>query len=247
MTQRDLKQDVRTAMNELGKSIDGGNDETIDTKIRAVSEARRTANGSWLRKVSFATIVMLFLACVSAVWFAYGLRPRGRGWSGWSPTRTGAMWGIVIVVIIMFGLTLWRFQEGGLFGFAKGADGRLSTSRFQAGMWTVVVAFAFLYFTIQLRFAAGQMADAFNRIFRGFDAGYLILLGGPFAAFAIARSVTSVKIQAGDLQKVQADEAQIRDLFANDHGSPSLTDTQFRKHSPGARRVMVRAAWGDGR
>lgn len=57
---------------------------------------------------------------------------------------------------------------------------------------------------------------------------YLVLLGGPFVAFVIAKSMTSWKVQNGQLRKVNTDSSPtVAQVFQNDDGATSLVDAQY--------------------
>jgi IPT/TIG domain len=58
---------------------------------------------------------------------------------------------------------------------------------------------------------------------------YLILLGGPFAALALARATVTTKTDAGTLQKTVATDGtpSLRQALTGDDGNTDLVDTQY--------------------
>jgi hypothetical protein len=56
---------------------------------------------------------------------------------------------------------------------------------------------------------------------------YLLLLGGPFAAAALASASTASKAAAKQIQPVQAAKPAAADLVTSTTGDPSLSDAQF--------------------
>lgn len=120
-----------------------------------------------------------------------------------------------------------------------GADGRWSTSKTQALLWTYVVLFGLIalfvadYLDLDLSGAAAK--DEPGR--QGFGdielrPEYLLLLGGPFAAAIMARGLVSTKLQAGQIVKPnEADDRNtvngLRDLISNDAGNADLIDFQY--------------------
>jgi hypothetical protein len=83
-----------------------------------------------------------------------------------------------------------------------GADGRLSTSKFQIFLWTMGMAYALAYLT-GISVFLNKSVLALNG---GDTAGtawsdYLILLGGPFAAGVLAKFAVVSKLTGGSLDK----------------------------------------------
>lgn len=132
--------------------------------------------------------------------------------------------GVVTVALVL--LWIWQRGNGGFLSPLRGADGRLSTSYTQGGLWTVLVAFAFAFFAARLAF--GSFAEtAFAAAAASFVPTYLLLLGGPFAAAALAGLNYGIRADDGSIQKTQAYGSQLRDIVADDSGRASLNDSQF--------------------
>lgn len=146
----------------------------------------------------------------------------------------------------------WKFP--GVKGITTGKDGRASTSKFQAAMWTYVVLFALLsllwgYGLVELLGnlfdveAAERLREPLTRGFRGFlDEGlsetYLILLGLPLASAVTSKAITATKVESGSIvkpSKVEAAQAgdpaantsTAQELVSDDDGSVDLGDFQF--------------------
>ncbi|KQO97595.1 hypothetical protein [Leifsonia sp. Leaf264] len=143
------------------------------------------------------------------------------------------LWSAAAATVLTLGLLaiISRLtQPRGLIGVLIGKDGRFSTSSFQAWIWTVVLAWAFIYLVF-VGVLTGHWVPA-EALPAGTDglpisADYLLLLGGPFAALVLVQQIDSSKVAAGDLQKVPTGEPQIKDLVSNDAGTTDLIDTQY--------------------
>lgn len=182
--------------------------EAADKLMRERGEERPES----LRKSgrTFAGFAVALLV-VAVVWAAAN-RPPG-GLPRWELPAA--------VAVVLAALVLLRWLFGGtqpLFALVTGGDNRVSTSKVMVAAWTLSIAFALLYFTFK---------GTINREFV-IDPLYLLLLGGPFAAWVLAGAATQTKLADGSLQKVDAAETQpLRDTLSTDNGEPSLTDTQY--------------------
>lgn len=132
--------------------------------------------------------------------------------------------GVVTAAVAL--LWIWQRPNGGFLSALRGADGRLSTSYTQGGLWTVLVAFAFALFAARLAFGTLKTSD-FTAAAQSFVPTYLLLLGGPFAAAALAGLNYGIRKDDGSIQKTEAYGAQLRDIVADDSGRTSLNDSQF--------------------
>jgi hypothetical protein len=138
-------------------------------------------------------------------------------------------WALALTLIVVtFGLVvlyLAHREEGGFLQPLQGADGRLSTSYVQGGLWTILLTIAFGFFAAQLAF--GASVDDFKQAFAAFIPSYLLLLGGPFAAVAAMRLNYGVRQGDGTIQKTDALGMQLKDIVSDDAGRTSLNDSQF--------------------
>ena len=66
-----------------------------------------------------------------------------------------------------------------------GSDGRISTSKTVALVWTFLLAAVFLELIVMV-FVIPDSDP--NTVFKGDVSGYLLLLGGPFASAVLAES-----------------------------------------------------------
>lgn len=129
----------------------------------------------------------------------------------------GFVYATLLTLVVLGGLSMHMRADGGLRQFLIGRDGRFSTSQTQAALWTVAVFFLLAH--LLLRRVPGQF-DELNET-------YLLLLGGPYAAWVLGGAITRGKLSTQDIQKVTTPEAQVRDLVCDDDGRANLTDAQF--------------------
>jgi hypothetical protein len=90
-------------------------------------------------------------------------------------------------------------RKYGWIAIVIGADGRVSTSKVQAVLWTVLLAIAIAFLTGIVAFGPTSSTNLFDGVQW---EQYLILLGGPFAAAVLAKVTVVAKLQNGTLQKV---------------------------------------------
>ncbi len=162
----------------------------------------------------------------------------------WAPDHNNVWWSAAIGT---FGLTLSLLllyatnSQYRVFGWVVGFDGRVGTSKIQAALWTLLIAWILFCF-IGLTFIDGR-----TNLFEGFkvigklDNGdirteqtdvwsdYLILLGGPFASLVAAKGIVSAKVKNGTLQKTVGTHgaADLRQALQNDSGSTDVVDSQY--------------------
>jgi hypothetical protein len=141
------------------------------------------------------------------------------------------------LLILFLGLLLPALTGGqfGVWSVVIGTDKRISTSKTQMFLWTLLVAYILVYFTSRTWFGGVQhLFDGF--VPGGDNAGtnsawpdYLVLLGGPFAAAVISKAAVSTKVANGTIQKAQADDGDTTpaQVVTDDTGQPDLVDTQY--------------------
>jgi hypothetical protein len=131
---------------------------------------------------------------------------------------------------------------------AKGKDGRLSTSKFQGVMWTLVVLWALfgLLYALAISRIGGDLlgakgaAGAWDALSKGFEAflddgfegNYLLLLGFPLAGAISSKAITSSKVASGSVVKESKDDSETttnaaQELIGDDNGNPDLGDLQY--------------------
>ena len=165
-----------------------------------------------------------------------------------------ALWVAVIADLAIFAFLAAIVNPIGLL---LGPDNRLSTSRVNVGVWTVVIAFgiitlaAFAYGAAKYHIVnpcaskapksnAGDgicvnghatavgLLDLAHTFKGGLTPNYLVLLGAPFVTLAGSAFIVNRQIGAGDRQKVQSTgPAQFTDALTNDDGSADLVDSQY--------------------
>jgi hypothetical protein len=181
--------------------------------------ARRVERETWLpRLAARSLIVMWSIAFAIAFLSLIGRRSWDRYWS------LVIALGFVAVVLTVIGVG--QSRSGGFLSLVVGKDRRLSTSKTQAGLWTVVAVFTFAFFGAQYWLKVLSIEQA-GEGFAAFDERYLLLVGGPFAAAVLAKLATNTKTDNQTLQKTEADGPQAKDIVADDAGNTNLIDTQY--------------------
>jgi hypothetical protein len=107
------------------------------------------------------------------------------------------------------------------FALLLGEDGRLSTSKTIAALWTLLVA----YILLALIFVwPSDWSSALAKLW----PTYVLFLGGPYAALVLAKAAVSTRVAGRTLQKAQVPgEVRLSDLVGDDSGSPDLFDSQY--------------------
>jgi hypothetical protein len=108
-----------------------------------------------------------------------------------------------------------------ILGVLLGRDNRLSTSTTIAYLWTLVIVWILLSLII-------AWPSDWDTALKNLYPSYLLLLGGPYAAWVLARVAVSTKVANQTLQKPPGDgSAQLSDLVSGDDGNPDLFDMQY--------------------
>jgi hypothetical protein len=104
-----------------------------------------------------------------------------------------------------------------------GADDRVSTSKVQLAMWTLVLSYALLVIIFHnFAFPPGAL-----------DPRYLLLLGFPAGAAVGAKAITTGQMASGAISKKRAPSPKkrvstaISEIVANDQGDLDLGDAQY--------------------
>jgi hypothetical protein len=106
-----------------------------------------------------------------------------------------------------------------------GQDGRVSTSKTIAAVWTLVVAailFALVYASL---LDHSQALDATNA--SGVVGKYALLFGGPLGAAILAKGIVTRQVTQNPSAKTPAKSTSLTDLVANDGGDVDLGDFQY--------------------
>lgn len=145
---------------------------------------------------------------------------------------------------------LVKQRRRGVKALVMGADGRTSTSKLQAVLWTFTVLYAFLFLLLWGRsFGCGiddlteeqvascnQAAD--DRVHfaevtgRELQEDYYVLLGFPLGVAVAARALTTSKIASGSIVKEPNETSTgvasgLREVISNDDGETDLVDFQY--------------------
>lgn len=155
--------------------------------------------------------------------------------------RAQQAWALGILVVFL-GLVFWGLRavtgdravgarHGGL---VVGKDGRLSTSKAIALMWTLAIGYCLLTIVLMALLVSTKVPvphghvppDFIDNAFDNLSPQYLIAFGGPFASAVVSQAATRQKLDAGRLQKAQASRASVLDLVADDQGDLDLVDFQ---------------------
>jgi len=158
----------------------------------------------------------------------------------------GAVIAVGIIILIVLGRRYLAAREGNLnigrsIGFAirvwsresppgvtvprgllVGTDNRVSTSKTAAALWTVIL----IYFIASMALIFGSQPAKYQSLIQSISPLYLVLLGGPFAAAVLAKSIVSGSAAAGQTQKGQG-TPNVAQVFSDDGGNTDLVDTQY--------------------
>jgi hypothetical protein len=107
-------------------------------------------------------------------------------------------------------------------GLVVGTDNRVSTSKTAAALWTIIL----IYFIASMALIFGSQPAKYQSLIQSISPLYLVLLGGPFAAAVLAKSIVSGSAAAGQTQKGQG-TPNVAQVFSDDGGNTDLVDTQY--------------------
>jgi hypothetical protein len=107
-----------------------------------------------------------------------------------------------------------------------GTDGRLSTSKTMAILWTFALAYMLLVMGL-IAAAASEPGNTLSALISPTSGLYLVLIGGPFAAAVLAKATVSTGTATGRLQKSYSASTNLTDIIANDQGNTDLVDSQY--------------------
>jgi hypothetical protein len=179
-------------------------------------------------------------------------------------TRTWAGVSALVVLLVLLGLLHVatrsklaaddrpehiRQRRRGIKSLVIGTDGRASTSKVQALLWTLAIFYAFVFLLLWGRStscgdaevreqpqceAATRARSTFTRVVNGdLQPEYYVLMGFPLAAAVAARAITKAKVEDGVLEKpvVEQDAKGVvqglSEVVTNDKGETDLVDLQY--------------------
>ncbi|MFB9239403.1 IPT/TIG domain-containing protein [Plantactinospora siamensis] len=131
-----------------------------------------------------------------------------------------------------------KVRRAGLKSLVVGADGRASTSKLQAALWTYAVLFVLVYMVVLGRTplaptSGGRYGDAFAAFLAaGFRPEYVALLGLPVAGAVAAQGITTGKVVSQQLLKAPPTARPgvargLAETVSNDAGETDLLDLQY--------------------
>lgn len=131
-------------------------------------------------------------------------------------------------------------RRAGLKSLVVGLDGRASTSKTQAALWTYSVLFVLSYMLVIGRKPIDRvhtpMLSGLHGAFSAFinqplQPEYFALLGLPIAGAVAAKGITSGKVASGLLTKTTGTQSGVGtglgELISNDQGQTDLLDFQY--------------------
>ena len=141
-----------------------------------------------------------------------------------APAARAVRWGFLIGL----GIDAAVLIVGRLFGarvnrLFVGFDGRVSTSKTIAAIWTLVVAaalFGMVYANLL------NHPQALNNLSSGSVGQYAVLFGGPLGAAILAKGIVTSQVNDDPTIKTPGTASAI-DLIANDQGDVDLGDFQY--------------------
>jgi hypothetical protein len=123
----------------------------------------------------------------------------------------------------LVGVKTRKQRRSWLAGILVGKDNRTSTSKTMAFLWTLAVAWGLLSLMLAAWF--GTRTGWAAQTGRGLQEEYLLLLGGPYAAAVLAKTVTAARSET----KTEAEpgSADVQQLVTDDKGDAELGDFQY--------------------
>jgi hypothetical protein len=221
---KELHEELRQLANAQAPAVaedaDAARSEA-EQKAAEVAEAETTQARSWINKVNVAAAVG---AAVAIIIILIAAQP----WDAGRSVSARAVGVALPAALVIYGLLgALRWGDGGLLSYVRGKDGRLSTSFTQVAIWTIAISAALLYFICR-DFFSDKPGDALEAtVGSDLPEGYLLLLGGPFAAAVLARMTVGSKVENQRLQKIETNVTRLRDVISNDNGEANLVDAQF--------------------
>ena len=134
----------------------------------------------------------------------------------WIPILAGLAFIALVVVLYRLVSGSWN-----LVYLAEGADQRLSTSKFQVLLWTIVVVFGYVVVETS-RFTNGEF-DAMDDI----PPNVLIALGFTLGTATLAKGITTSFVESGRIRKDADPTAGLKALVTDDSGAPDLSKWQL--------------------
>jgi hypothetical protein len=124
----------------------------------------------------------------------------------------------------------YTMQRGAFFrGLYLGDDGRTSTSKLQLLIWTYAILWAMA--TVFIAAALGEEAGLDSLLGAEDErwAPYLVLLGGPFAAYVLAKGITSAAAGGAGTptESKPGLTSRANEVVTNEQGETDIVDLQY--------------------
>jgi hypothetical protein len=178
---------------------------------------RGSHRGPLILAVLVAMVALLLIP--GAAWAGGAVAPAHAGTGAAEAVRWGFLVGLVLE--LLFALILKR----AVLKVVIGKDGRVSTSKTIAVIWTFVVAAGLLALVYADLLNHPQAINATNS--SGVVGQYALLFGGPLGAAILAKAIVSGQAGENPAVKPPAESAALSDLVVNDAGDTDLGDLQY--------------------
>jgi hypothetical protein len=202
----------------------------LASAIAQMRSDTRANNEVYLRKLG----LWAFIGWSAALIFASGVAVKGHVSfaNGLSPQIPGQNRALVMTSVIFWLTTVALIallkRSGGIRRFLIGQDGRFSTGRLPAALWTVAIGYGLLFLGLAVPWSCAPGARCpLESAFSGLDSTYLVLLGGPFAASIAAAGIVGYKISNGTVQQADATSVALADFVSDNDGKADLVDAQY--------------------
>lgn len=136
--------------------------------------------------------------------------------------RWGAVIGIGVEAVILLALAL---ASPFVRTLVIGQDGRVSTSKTVAFVWTLVVAAALFAIVYADFLNHSKPLDATNN--SGVVGQYALLFGGPLGAAILAKQIVTKQVSQDPTRKPGASSPSPTDLVSDDSNNTDLGDLQY--------------------
>jgi hypothetical protein len=138
-------------------------------------------------------------------------------------TMEAVRWGFLIGAALEFVFVV--ILKRAVLKVIIGADGRVSTSKTIATVWTFVVAAAMLALVYADLLNHNEALEATNAA--GVVGQYALLFGGPLGAAILSKAIVSGQVKDDARAKPPAGSSGLSDLITNDAGQTDLGDLQY--------------------
>jgi hypothetical protein len=134
-------------------------------------------------------------------------------------------WGLLIGFGGVLALAAGAELVGAGRGLVIGADGRVSTSKTVAAVWTLIVVAGLIGIVYADLLNHPEALDATND--SGVVGQYAVLFGGPLGAAIAAKGIVTKQVNSNPSAKSTASSTGVSDLVLDDAGNTDLGDFQY--------------------